>query len=204
MTNLFNERRIEDYFTQIEKEIYEEIGYIEESKALFLDIEDTTNNLIKRNKIEKLKLDKGKISTDIVTQKVDASQLPAGTPIQLGRIYEIEVVKYKIPFIGDIELLRCIPSNFSYNNFVVKIIGNSIEITITKFGKINGNEIVIEELKKEFLRRLDVIENNINSINNDIDKFLPILKDRIIKHLEKRIKQIREKEQSKDKLNPFK
>ncbi|AZA86319.1 hypothetical protein EG349_05710 [Chryseobacterium shandongense] len=79
----------------------------------------------------------------------------------------------------------------------------SIIFKLTEYGKITGNESVIESLKQEFLSNIEATEKTLQQIEEELSVYLPKIKDLIIEGFEAKKKYLDNKEDSTNKLNPF-
>jgi hypothetical protein len=204
MIKLFNEKRIEDYFNQIDRSLKNEVDNYSDQNLVTLNVNQTTDMLFGRYEITIPKLEKDKTTTSITQESISGHQFPAGTTFQPGKMYEIDIANYRIPFTGDYELFKCLPTVFTYKAVEAELTRNSIIIKLTNWGIIRGNDKAIEDLKNLFLQYIGYIEEYLNAIKNDVDKYLPVLNLKIKSYLEERIKQAKIKFDSNDKLNPFK
>lgn len=204
MISLFRGIRIEVFFDQLERTIANEIDSFSDHHLLSLNIDDTTNKLILKHKIVVPSLDKPLISNSISEEQVSGDQLPSGTAFHPGTIYKIEVVHYSIPFDGDGRFFEYCPTIFTGATLDANIDPPHLIISLTRYCKITGNNEIIEQIKNELIRKIEIIEQNLNYLITDVQRFSPILESKIKSYLTKKIKHVTTKNDSSDQLNPFK
>lgn len=203
--NLFREMRIDTFFTEKEGTIKNKIGRYSETTLSSLNVEDEIRELINNSDLNVPTLEKEKTKTSITTEKMTGMQLPPGTSFQRGKIYEIEIANYTIPFTGNAEFFKCLPTaGQKFRPLSVERHQNSIIIKLTNWlGGISGNDKAIEMLKTELVSHVESIENVLNQLRADVEQYKPILEQKIQAELDKLIKKVNIKNESNDKLNPF-
>jgi hypothetical protein len=204
MVTLFNQIKIEAFFDELGRAIAREIDSLPDTTVVSLDIDKSTKDFISQHKINVPSLVKDSITNPILESQVAGHQLPAGTPFHPGSMYTIEIVNYTIPFNGDSRFFEYIPRNFGGALVEANIEARQLTIPLTRFCKIAGNNEIIELIKNEFIRKVETIELNLNNLSNDVQQFTPILESNIKAFLNKKINQIKMRNESSDKLNPFK
>jgi len=204
MNKLFGTQRIEDYLMQVERNIKNQIDRLSEQYLNTLDVEEAVDKLIVQYKITTPVLDTSKTKSTISTEQISGHQLPPGTAFQMGKKYDIEIANYQIPFSGTAELFECSPTVMTglVNNVIVNVNG-FILIQLTNWGKLSGNDKAIEGIKLELLGMVERIDKNLKNIENDVFKFNDTLKPKLVTYLTEKVKRIRLKNESSDKLNPF-
>ncbi|GAA4279309.1 hypothetical protein [Aquimarina mytili] len=205
LINLFKEIRIHNFLSEKERNIKNKIGRYSEMALASLNVKAEIENLIRDEDLNVPKLQKEKTQTSITTEQMTGMQLPPGTSFIRGRIYDVEIANYTIPFIGNGEFFKCLPSaGQNFRSISVEKHQNSIIIKLTNWlGGISGNNEAIEMLKAELVKQVESIESVLEQLEKDIDEYKPILKKKIESELDKLIKQINIKNESNDKLNPF-
>jgi len=201
---LFRESKVDVYLNQKIRAVQNKVDRYTESHIANLNIEKEITSLIDSCDLNVPLLIKENTSTSITEQQISGHQFPSGRTFVPGKIYEIELANYSIPFSGNYDFFKCLPTSFSARTVIADLNQSTITITLTNWGKISGNDEVIEHLKSELLRNIEVVENYLKALKNDIDKFIPELEKSLKTYLEERKKSIEIKSDSSDKLNPFK
>jgi len=203
--NLFRELRIDNYLIEKEREIKNKIGRFSESALASMDVDSEVKKLINNASLDLPKLKKEDTKSNITTEEMTGQQLPSGTRFVMGRVYEIDIANYKVPFSGNKDFFKCHPSkNISLRPLGIELQNDSIIIKLTNWlGGISGNDEAIERLKNELISIIDNIETILTQLQNDIDEYIPILEKRIESELTALIKKVNIKNESNDKLNPF-
>ena len=202
---LFNEKRIEGFFDQLEAKIAKQIEYYSDHQLQTMDFETTLSELKSQINIDVPVLKKGEVEDPaITTKRVPKDQLPSGRFFSTANHIDIEVVTYNIPFEGDGELFKCGPTSYLNHAYEADVSRNRLRIELTNWGRIAGNEPALAELKAEFLRRIDFIEQNLASLKRDVEKNIPVLVGKVRAKLERKISDSKLRKDSSGKLNPFK
>jgi hypothetical protein len=170
-----------------------------------LDVDTKIKKLINDADLKVPTLQKEKTVSTITTEKRTGQQLPSGTRFVMGKVYDIEIASYKIPFIGNSDFLKCHPTNnISLAPLGIELQNDSFIIKLTNWlGGISGNEDAIEKLKTDLVAIVDNIETILSQLQTDIDNYIPNLESKIKSDLESSIKKVNIKNESTDKLNPF-
>lgn len=201
---LFREVRLEAFLNQKIRNIQNTIDRYTESHISNINTENEINSLIASSGLNVPKLKKEDTSTEITKEQISGHQLPSGRTFVPGRLYEIEIANYTIPFTGNREFFKCLPKSFSLRTVIATLGQNSLTIKLTNWGKISGNDEAIEYLKTELLRNVEVMENYLTALQKDVDEVIPELKKNLTSYIENMKKNIDVKNDSSDKLNPFK
>ncbi len=201
---LFREVRLEAFLNQKIRNIQNTIDRYTESHISNINTENEMNSLIDSSGFNVPKLKKEDTSTEITKEQISGHQFPSGRTFVPGKLYEIEIANYTIPFSGNREFFKCLPKTFSERTVIATLGQNSLTLKFTNWGKISGNDEAIEYLKTELLRNVEVIENYLTELQKDVDEVIPELKKSLTSYIENMKKNIDVKNDSSDKLNPFK
>ena len=203
-TQLFNEKKVEVFFNEKQKIIIEGIKSYSEVLINEIDFDVEAENIIKHSGFNTPKLIKEKTTTGISTLILSGDQLPPGTPFQYGKKYEVEVADYRVPFVGNADYFKIYPNKFNNTNLSSILNRDSLVFKLTDYGKISGNDLVIESLRQEFLLNIETTERILLQIEEELSFYLPNLKIVIIESLKSRKQLLDSKKNSINKLNPFK
>ncbi|MAC95432.1 MAG: hypothetical protein CMC96_08015 [Flavobacteriales bacterium] len=203
--NLFREIQLPHYLTEKEDEVKNKITGYSDSVLANLDKEREIENLVDDLDLEVPSLLKEQTKSSIIIEEMSGQQLPAGTEFVMGRRYNIEVANYTIPFKGNKDFFKCVPSKtYGFKPLEVEIKDNTMVVKLTNWlGGISGNDKVIESLKNELKNYVSAIEDVLELHQNDIVEYVPILKKKIDSVLQPLIEKVNIKNNSSDKLNPF-
>jgi hypothetical protein len=204
MTRLFQTLKIESFFVEFEKTIANEIDSYSEPDILSLNIDNTVVNLLRKFKLTIPSLNKDAISNHIIEKMVDGHQLPSGTRFRPGAKYPIEIVNYTVPFQGDLRFFEYIPTTYGGAIVDAEIQGKQLIIPLTLFCKVTGNDAIIEQISKDLVRKIENIELNLNYLTNDVQRYIPVLESKLRSVIDQKIRHVKLKKESSDKLNPFK
>lgn len=204
MTTLFKEQKLSVYLNSIDLTLKNKIDRYNDFTLLNMDVEKEGEKLIKELQLFVPKLIKEDTTTSIKKEKIDGRQLPSGTYFTPGKLIEIEIANYNIPTSGNNIFFKCAPNGFQAMDINVDLNIHDINIQLTNYSVITGNDEAIEGLKKLLLQYVEIIEKYLLAIKNELDEFIPKLKEKLIKYLTEKKENAILKDKSKDKLNPFK
>lgn len=200
---LFREVRLEAFLNQKIRSIKNIIDRYTESHISNINTEIEIKSLIESSGLNVPKLKKVETSTEISEEQISGYQLPSGRSFVPGKLYEIEIANYTIPFSGNGDFFKCLPKSFSQRIVLAILSQNSLTIKLTNWGKISGNDEAIKYLKTELLQNVEVVENYLSALQKDVDEFVPELEKSLTSYIENMKKNINVKNDSSDKLNPF-
>lgn len=81
---------------------------------------------------------------------------------------------------------------------------NDITFKFTNYSKITGNDEAIEGLKNLLLQNIEIVDKNLLTIKSEVEEFIPKMRERLINYLSQKKESAKLKDESIDKLNPFK
>ncbi|WP_291273994.1 hypothetical protein [Flavobacterium sp.] len=204
MTTLFKEQRLSEYLNNIEITLKNKIDRYNDFTLINLDVEKESEKLIKELQLFVPRLIKEDTTTSINKEKIDGRQLPSGTYFTPGKLIEIEIANYNIPTSGNNVFFKCAPNGFNAMEINVELNIHDMNIKLTNYSTITGNDEAIEGLKNLLLKYIEIIEKYLLTIKNEVDEFIPILKAKLVKYLTEKKEKAILKDETKDKLNPFK
>lgn len=198
---LFREMKIESFFEEFEGILQNKIDRettdaINKSYAL-------GENIIDSPWLEVPILLKNETSTYIFEERLRGHELPIKEGINLGKFYDIESTRYSIPFTGNREFFKCLPTSQQSRTVMADLNVDSITLKLVYWDKITGNDEAIEYLRKELLKHVEVIESYLHSLQEDVDKFIPVLEKRINNYIDNSSKHTAEQSMSSQRINPF-
>lgn len=200
----FRERPIKTLFSQIERSIFNNIDSYSEATLLNLDTENATDSLLQTNKFKIPILQKERITSSIVSEKLSGFQMPGLTTFRSGQTFDVDSAVYNIPFEGNSDFFSFIPSEISLTKLQGDVLNTSITITLSKYEKIIGNDKNITEINDAIIKIVDEIEKSLQVLENDLKKFMEELRPKITSYLKPRIEESKSKNKTEDLLNPFK
>jgi len=203
MINLFNEKPINELFRINDQNLIQDLNRN-------LDIETADFEEFSETMTEKYKLQVPRI--DITNTKVipEMEGRPGNTinPYYFAdpnKIYQIAVVTYSIPYVGDGEFFCIQPSQFSFRSYSAWIDNNFLCFKIyTEYGNINLSEEVKRDVLNQAKSISDWINNNIEQLTQDCNIYNNNLKNRINGEVDKRTVDKNKLKVLSDDLNPFK
>ena len=121
-----------------------------------------------------------------------------------NKIYEVAVVTYLIPFIGDPRLFSLQPSRFSSRSFPISIDNDGIHFKIyTEYANLNLSDEVKATVLSQAQSIIDFINNNLHQLVIDCDEYNANLKTRIKQAIEEKQASINQLKKLSNDLNPL-
>jgi len=204
MAQLFKGRKIADYFSQLKQNIQNDIDTSPDDELTGIDTDQIVDGLFKSYCQTTPKLNKGDISSRILSTEISGRELPSGTMFEPGKMYEIDTAHYTVPFSGNQIFFECSPIAPAGLNMQATVNNRRLLMQVTKYNKLSGNDQLLEKIKQSFKANIDEIERILKMLETHCVAFNDELKPFIKNYLEKKISAINIKNESEDKLNPFK
>ncbi|MBF4505920.1 hypothetical protein IRZ83_04510 [Flavobacterium sp. JLP] len=203
-TTLFKEQTLSTYLSNIELTLKNKIDRYTDFTLINLNVENESEKLIKELQLFVPKLIKESTTTSIKKESIDGRQLPSGSYFTPGKLIEIEIANYNIPTSGNNDFFKCAPNGFQAMEINVELNIHDINIQLTNYSIISGNDEAIEGLKNLLLKYIEIIEKYLLTIKTETEEFIPKMKENLVKNLTRKKENAILKDESNDKLNPFK
>lgn len=186
---LFGDKDVTLYFDEINKSIEKEIEKISEDTILKGDFKIITETLNDKFKIQNLVFDFENIKKDVKEEEIEARDFPRSRQFDrnIEGKYKVFVVSYNIPFKGNSELLKLIPTKRTLWTLTCLLFKDSLYFKIISYSRNP------EEVKNEYNSNLENIKKQNDYLKTNIDYFNNNLKNYIDKTLNARKKRIEEK-----------
>lgn len=205
-TELFKEYKIESYLNKIRESILKKIEKYNDVYILNADINKEIEKILYKYDLVTLNvptLNKETISSSITEHEISGHRFPNNIKVDQNKEYEIEQVNHLVSFIGNEEFFNYSPSSNNPKTVKACIHSNRLELILSNWNKIRGNEETIEKLKKEFSDDLDIIETNLSALKKDVNLFKHDLKNEINKFFTKKKNLIVKENKTLEKLKPL-
>ncbi|WP_223032769.1 hypothetical protein [Hanstruepera marina] len=183
-SELFKEYKIESYLSKIRESILKKIEKYNDIYILNADINKETDKILYKFDLVTLKvptLNKETISSSITNHKISGHRFPKNIKVDPNEEYEIEQVNHLVSFVGNEELFNYSPNSINPKTVKACLHSDTLELTLSNWNKIRGNQETIEKLKKEFSDDLDIIETNLSALKKDVNLFKNDIKAEINK-----------------------
>jgi hypothetical protein len=203
MIKLFSGKMLSELFLAVERQCSDEIAETSEKMFLSTSTDTLIDNFYGKMKLSVPVLIKEKTTSQIKTQAIRGEQLPAGTSFVPGRLIEIEVVDYSVPFAGDARMFKYFPRNNSGWSMAATVERNQVIFTLTNWSTISGRDDVINNLREMSKSAILSMEDQLSRIAVETEQFNLSLLEKIKAAYEKRGKEIKMRVDSNNKLNPF-
>jgi len=207
MVNLFDGVDLVNFKQDKERYLKEKISSYNDSKisSMASNIDDEIETLISSCNLNVPILKKEQTKTSIMNR-------PRFSRFHQREVQH-EVVVYTIPFEGNQNIFKYTPRDYNGTPIEVTNLDSkslSIELTDT-YGKITGNDEVIEQLQSSFLKKIKIIESVLDNLRENLDGYLHGLRKSLKDYINELEEKIKEEEAlqnqrniSESKLNPFK
>ena len=170
-------------------ELSDEVEEQEESYILNVDIEKFKTHLVDMYRLDSPIIDEDKSYTKQSEIDVDVSRDTERFFINGGGPHYVRglEISYHMPFVGDPDLFRYVPSSFTYNPPCADVTNNEIIV------KVSETDSRIDHIEREFERNFDKIKRWLSWTSEDVEEFNRSLpnqiegkinerKDRLIRH----------------------
>jgi len=203
MINLFNEKPISELFQINDQDLVRDLNrYVDIESADSVRFTDTMTNKYLLN-VPSIKLNDTNVKPEM-EGRLGNSFNPAYFT-DPNKIYQIAVVTYSIPYIGDGEFFCIQPSQFTFKSYEAWIENNLLCFKIyTEYANIDLSDKVKGEVLNQAKSITDWINLNLQQLKIDCDNYNNSLKIRIKSEIEKRIADKNKLKGLSDDLNPFK
>jgi len=203
-TPLFRKDHLETYLANMESTLRNKIDKYNDHTLLSIDIEKDAKGLVKSLQLKVPKFIKQDTDTSISKAQITGYQFPPGRSFVPGKIYDIEIVNYTVPFSGSNDFFKYLPKGFQGREIIADLNLNNVTFKLTNYDTISGNDTAIEILKTQFLVQIGIVEQYLEAVKNEVEHFENNLEQNVLSYLTKRKEAAVIKSDSKDKLNPFK
>jgi len=167
---IFAEKELRDFLEERRNIIISTIENEADDYLLNVNEEDYINYKKSEGLIEPLEILVNDIYASSSERMIPAEDFPFGFNVYPGKSYKKDVVKFHIPFTGNQELLKCIPSTGLPWPIEVEISGNEICFEIINFSndvdKIKRDK---DEIIKNILHQYEYLKKDIDSYNSNIE-----------------------------------
>ena len=203
MIKLFNEKPISELFRISDQNLIQDLNR-------YVNIETADSDKFSDTMADKYKIHVPTINI-ADTKVVPAMEGRPGNTFSPNyfadpsKIYQVAVVTYSIPYVGDGELFCIQPSQFTFRSYSAWIDNNFLCFKIyTEYGNIDLSDEVKRDVINQAKFITDWIKSNLEQLNQDCLVYNNNLKNRIKADVDKRKADINKLKGLSDDLNPFK
>jgi hypothetical protein len=166
---IFAEKSLSDLFKRQQKALETEIQSQNENYLLNVNEATFIDYLVSKYSIHDLEIDFDAAYAVDSEEMVPASQFPSNFSVRDYQSYPVTVLTYRIPFVGNSELLKCEPSNRLIWTTEVFLSGDEICFSLRLFSNdsLSANSVsngIIVNIKKQ----LQNISNEISTLNSGL------------------------------------
>jgi hypothetical protein len=203
MISLFREKRIDELFQIVNRNIQTHVSQMQENQILLEDSRDLAARLATRFSIKPLVMDLEKRDVNVILVNLPWDAFPPDYDVTRGKSYPCAKVLYTIKFSGDVELLSAEP----YNSSLFRTINADINegaFTIgyqTLYGRPQLSDEIQSDVKRNVKQDINSINDLIPVLNNEVKIFNDSLEDEIYQIIEKMKEAIKNRDDQNQKLN---
>jgi len=182
--SIFAEKELSDYLESKKKQVISSIEEEKDDYLLNVNENDYINYKISIAEVEPLKIYNEQIYASSSEQLIPAEYFPSSFFVHRGKSYKKDVVKFHIPFSGDEELLKCIPSTRILWTIDIKIEKDEFYFEIINFSDnaesiVSEKDSIISSILQQYRNvKIEVERYNVN-LKNQIGKAFEFRKNRI-------------------------
>lgn len=205
MISLFREKRIDDLFGIILKNLERHISQIHEIEILNGDSMEMAKELVKRFSIKPLEIDFEDREVNVTMVNIPWNAFPAGTDVSTGQSYPCANVLYTFKITGNPELLSAKPNKASLINQVNADFSND-SLTIgcqTLYANQQLSEEVQREVKQNMKSVIESMKYLMSVMNKEVQEFNDQLEGTAHEFIESRRKSIKKINDQKQALKNF-
>jgi hypothetical protein len=122
-------------------------------------------NLIEKQSIEKIVLDTENIQVSEEMEMIPAEWHPQSFLVESGESYERQVIQFHVPFVGEEELLHCVPSTRLLSTEKIATKNNHITFKIINFNDDS------EAMKSKRDSIVNFLQEQLTHVNGQISQF---------------------------------
>lgn len=191
--DLFAENGLDNFLGENYSRVKVQIEMYSEQHFVELDLEDEANRLCELYRVKPINLRKEE--TKVTVEKERTSNY--------GRIVELDLAIYHIPFEGDGILFGLRPNHFYSRTCAYEIINSNLVLRIQSGGIMEHSQQTQDRVKNEFLRIVQFIEQNLSNQAAQLSNYHLEMKNIVLGYLEERKRKVETASTIKRNINPF-
>ena len=203
MIKLFNEKPIGELFRLNDDNIIQELNSYKDIETA--DSEKFSETIYLKFKIEVpiIKITETKVIPAMEGRP--GSSFNSSVFADPNKMYQVAVVTYSIPYIGDGKLFSCQPNQFSAWSYYAWTENGHLNFKIyTEYASIDLSEEIRKNVISQAQYITDKIKLNLEILIKDCTQYNSSLKFKVKTEIENRKLNINKMNDLKDRLNPFK
>ncbi|MBI3194774.1 MAG: hypothetical protein HYZ34_09970 [Ignavibacteriae bacterium] len=163
--NIFNDKKLSLVLENHLRKLRSEVESQNDNYLLNVNETEFINYLVKEYTVNNVEIDPSGVYVSHLEKYISAEYFPRDFNVYAGRSYKKNVVKYHIPFQGDTELLKCVPSSRILWTTDITIEEDCICFEIISFRDD------AEEIKKEADHRIGNILRQASCVKTEVESF---------------------------------
>jgi len=176
-----------DGFAMLEQQrqaIVDEINRQSDDYILNVNKEEFIGHLVSKFRIEPIKVHREQLSVSTSEEQIPAEWYPPGWFVEQGKSYPRDVIKFHLPFAGDVRLLKVRASTYSMSAPLITVEGGCICFSVTNFN------YTPEEIKQKSDGTINSIIAQNDYLTNDLNQFNATVESTAIQAFDARKQQL--------------
>lgn len=185
---MFSDRTIGDLLITVRQSLMNEIKVEKEDYILSVDLTEYCDHLTSKHKVELPIIEFDNLEVDSIERDVPAEYFPRTFDVRKGQHYKRDVIRFHIPYFGNIGFLKYRPTRFNISgrtNFET-----TRDYILLEYINFNNDK---EKINNQFSKDLGSLKSNYENLKNDIQSFNDSLIDYCQIEIEKRKRSILQK-----------
>ncbi|MGI9279262.1 MAG: hypothetical protein ACR2PX_06480 [Endozoicomonas sp.] len=183
-TQIFAEKELRSFLDSKKRQVLQTIESENDDYLLNVNENDYVSFKVSEATMDELEIHIDKIYASSSEQMIPAEYFPNSFFVQRGTSYKKDVIKFHIPFSGEKELLKCIPSSRILWSMDVEINGNEFCFEVINFND-NPDDIVrqknsnLSSITKQHKNILNELQSYNSNLEKEIKEYFNRRKERI-------------------------
>ena len=168
---IFAEGELRDYLDQVLSAVIGSISNEKDDYLLNVNEEDYISFKVSEAQIHPLEIHDDQIYVSSSEQMIPAEHFPSSFYVHRGKLYKKDVIKFHIPFTGNAELLKLMPSSRISWSMDVELSQNEFCFEIINFSD-DSDSIVREKdaSLRNIMQQYGHVQNEIRQYNNSLEQ----------------------------------
>ena len=168
---IFAEGELRNYFDQVLSAVTGSISNEKDDYILNVNEEDYISHKVSEAQIDLIEIHEDKIYASSSEQMIPAEYFPSSFNVYSGKSYKKDVIKFHIPFSGNADHLKLMPSSRILWSMDVEIAQNEFCFEIINFS--DDSESIVREKDsnlRSIMQQYEHVRTEINQYNNTLEK----------------------------------
>ncbi|ANB01208.1 hypothetical protein [Ectothiorhodospira sp. BSL-9] len=181
---IFAEKDLRDYMKERKSSVIHSIENEQDDYLLNVNESDYVRYKVDEAFVDPLEIHVDQIYASSSEQMIPAEYFPQSFHVYSGKSYKKDVIKFHIPFSGNLDLLRCAPSTRVLWSMDVEIAGNEFSFEIINF---SDNA---ESIGRDRDSNIRSIMQQLGNVSSEVERYNSVLHSQIKQAFEARKQRI--------------